>query len=106
MGDRSVRLAAPGCAQDPLKIEVRLEFWESAPPDEDSSWHSLSSHLIACPSGYLRLGDDTGTAVGELRHPAGPGRYRVLVHHRGRDEAAGALRSIDEQHALTLDEWA
>src|SRR2546423_6910231 len=92
------------CAQDRLRTLVRLEFWDAPARDNDEGWNTLPSHLIVCPSGYLRLGDDTGTALGELRHPSGGGSYRVVVSHRGRVEAIAALWSIDTRQELTLPE--
>ncbi|MEV7331364.1 hypothetical protein [Micromonospora sp. NPDC093244] len=87
-------------AQDLIKVRARLEVWKQ-PAGPADGFDDLVTVTLTCPSGVLQMGDGSGTAVGGIDLPDGPGVYTVQVQYRGRVEARVALQRLDERMAGT-----
>ncbi|MEV5765467.1 hypothetical protein AB0L34_12970 [Micromonospora sp. NPDC052213] len=83
-------------AQDLLKVRARLEVWDG-PAGPADGFDDVLAFRLTCPSGILQMGDGSGTAVGGIDLPGGPGMYTTQVQNRGRADARAALRRLDER---------
>lgn len=81
------------CAQDRIAVHVCVNA--DGPAADGHAWTHAASLTLPFPSGQVRLGDVTGTAI-SISLDTGPGTYRVDVHHRGRDAAAAMARQLSE----------
>ncbi|WFE48842.1 hypothetical protein [Micromonospora sp. WMMD1155] len=93
-------------AQDLLRVRACLEVWDgSAGPA--IGFDDVSVFELACPSGTLQMSDGSGTSIGGIDLPTGPGLYTAQVQSRGRAEALAALRRLDEpMTASPASAWA
>jgi len=95
------------CAQDLIKVSVRLELWPRRPdptgPDEE--WTTSSAFKLMSPSGQLVMGTPTGEAV-DLTLDEGPGLYGVDVLYRGRDQIVALRSSLFTTHEDILSNQA
>ncbi|MEV1156275.1 hypothetical protein AB0J27_12850 [Micromonospora chokoriensis] len=82
-------------AQDLLKVRACLEVWDG-PAGPETGFDDVSVFRLTCPSGTLQMADGSGTSIGGIDLPTGPGLYIAQVQFRGRAEALAALRRLDE----------
>ncbi|MET8282963.1 hypothetical protein [Micromonospora sp. NPDC005174] len=82
-------------AQDLLKVRAALEVWDE-PSGAEIGFDDVSAFVLTCPSGTLQMADGSGTSIGGINLPSGPGLYTTQVQIRGRAEALAALRRLDE----------
>ncbi|KAB1107441.1 hypothetical protein F6X54_26740 [Micromonospora aurantiaca] len=78
--------------QNLLASHVRVEVWAGAAASEaiDGGWVGSGVFDLDCPTGLLVVGDEISASLDGIDPSEGPGRYRVAVYHRGRDEARSA----------------
>ncbi|MDG4811175.1 hypothetical protein O7634_30840 [Micromonospora sp. WMMD1120] len=88
-------------AQDLIKVRARLEVW-NRPGGSADGFDDVLTFGLTCPSGVLQIGDGSGTAVGGIDLPDGPGVYTVQMQYRGRGETRAALRRLDERLSETV----
>ncbi|MFI7520674.1 hypothetical protein [Micromonospora globbae] len=83
-------------SQDLIRVRADVEIWDEA-PDDDLCAHGWAGPLtfdLDCPTGNLQVGDIFGTVITGIDPPKGPGRYAVVLFHRGREQAERARYEI------------
>jgi hypothetical protein len=86
-------------------IHVRAEAHGAAPPPDTSAWQEVAETVFDAPTGQVRvvpLFEDPVPGLPVLT--AGPGRYRIRVHARGRDDITRGrvVRSSSEEYLLQV----
>ncbi|WP_007023730.1 hypothetical protein [Saccharomonospora iraqiensis] len=99
------------CAQDLLPVRAVVRVWDSPiePASVATEQAGVSERLpLNCPTAGLTLGSPTAPTK-EVKLPDGPGRYELVVVHRGRADAlrqheAVMDRPLDEMGDLSREE--
>ena len=83
-------------AEESLPIHLGVEVWDAEPgtAPTGSDWHGPRRFMLDCPSGEMRLGDNTGAAISGIYLPRPAGRYLVDLFDAGRDEARQLVREL------------
>lgn len=98
----SGRRVAIKAGQDTAAIGVTIELWETPPgAAPGDAWQGPRTLTVDFPHGTLILENISSGPVrlqpGDidlLALPGGPGAYHVTAWHRGREQAAAAVRSL------------